>query len=59
MGVSVGGCLKQNMVFRRQRKREKVVVGPGSRECIAGYETSSCRELHARLKGLVGSANGR
>ena len=32
MGVS-GGCCKQNMVFIRQRKREKVTVGPGSKEC--------------------------
>ena len=23
MGVSVGGCFKQIMVFRRERKREK------------------------------------
>ena len=31
MYVPVGGCLKQDMVFRRQRKREIVMVGPGSR----------------------------
>ena len=54
MDVSIGGCLKQNMVFRRQRKREKVVVGPGSKECIAGYERNSCRELRVRWRGLVG-----
>ena len=29
--VSVGGCLKKNMASRRQRKREKVAVGQGSR----------------------------
>ena len=51
MDVSVGGCLKQNMVFGRQRKREKVIVGPGSNECIAGYETNSCRELRVRWRG--------
>ena len=28
MGVSVG-VLENNMVFRKQRKRKKVVVGPG------------------------------
>ena len=28
-GMSVGGCLKQRMVPRSQRKREKVVVGLG------------------------------
>ena len=33
MGVSVGRCLKQNMASRRQRKREKMIVGPGPREC--------------------------
>ena len=39
MNVPVGKCLNQSMVFRRQRKREKVAVGPGSREYKAGYET--------------------
>ena len=33
MDVSVWGCLRQNMVSRRQRKREKVAVGPGPGEC--------------------------
>ena len=51
--------MKQNMVFRRERKREKVVVGPGSKGCIAGYETISRRELRVRRRGLVGSADGR
>ena len=54
MGVSVGGCLKQSKVFRRQGKREKVVVGPGSKKCIAGYERNSCIELRVRWRGLVG-----
>ena len=46
MGVSVGGCLKQNMASRRQtkRKREKLAVGPESRECKAGYKTHKCKE---------------
>ena len=39
MVVSVGGYLKQNMASKRQRKREKVMVGPGSREYKAGYKT--------------------
>ena len=38
MVVSVGGCLKQGIVFRRERKREKLMVGPGSKDCITGYE---------------------
>ena len=46
--------MKQNMGFRRQRKRERVVFGPGSKECIAGYETNSRRELCVRWRGLVG-----
>ena len=54
MDVSVVRCLKQSILFRRQRNREKVVVGPGSKECIAGYERNSCRELRVRWRGLVG-----
>ena len=46
--------MKQSMVPRRQRKREQVVVGPGSKECIAGYEKKSCKELRVRWRGLVG-----
>ena len=43
MDVSVvGGCLKQDVVFGRQRKWVKVMVGPGSKECTAAYETNSC-----------------
>ena len=53
MNVPVVGCLKQYMAFRRQIKREKVVVGPGSKEYIARYETSNCRELRVRWRGLV------
>ena len=35
---SVGGCLKHNMASRREKKkREKVRVGPGLKECEAGY----------------------
>ena len=49
-----GGCFKQNRVFRRQRKREKMVVGPGSADCKAGYETNDCGELCARWRWLVG-----
>ena len=40
MGVSVGGCFKQIMVFRRESKSENLAVGPGSRYFKAGYETS-------------------
>ena len=40
-------------VFRRQRRREKVVVGPGSRECKAGYETKYRGKLRVRWRWLV------
>ena len=52
MGVSVRGCLKHNMVSRRQKKREKVAVGPGPSECKTGRETDNCGELRVRWKGL-------
>ena len=58
IGVSVGGCLKQNMVSRRQRKREKLAVGPGSRECKAGHETNNCGELRVRWRGLCALGKG-
>ena len=35
------------------RKTEKVVIGPGSKEYIAGYETNRCGELRVRWRGLV------
>ena len=45
MDVSVvGGCLKQDVVFGRQRKWVKVMVGPGSTECAAAYETKTVVE---------------
>ena len=46
------GCCKKNTAFRRERKREKVAVGPGSRECNAGYETKKCGELRVRCREL-------
>ena len=45
-------CLKQKMVSRRERKREKMAVGPGSIECKAGHETENCCELRVRWRGL-------
>ena len=55
MDVSVvGGCLKQDVVLGRQRKRVKVMVEPGSKECVAGYETKGCKEMRVRLRRLVG-----
>ena len=39
-------------VFQKTEKREKVPVGPGSRECKAGHETNNCEELCVRWKGL-------
>ena len=59
MHVSVGGCLKQNMASRRQRKREKVTVGPGSRECKAIYETNNFGELRVRIYRVSGQMGGR
>ena len=41
--ISSRGVLETGEVFGRQRKRVKVMVGPGSRKCVAGYEKSSCR----------------
>ena len=58
MGVSVGGCFKQNVVFRRERKREKVAVGPGSGECTAGYETNNCCDLRVRWRELCALGEG-
>ena len=45
-------CYKQNTAFRRERKREKVTVGPGSRVCKVGYETNICGDLRVRWRGL-------
>ena len=58
MNVSVGGCLKQNMASRRERKREKVRVGPGLRECEAGYKTNNCRELRVSGEGYMHRRGG-
>ena len=37
--------MKQNTAPKRETKREKVGIGPGLRECKAGHETDSYREL--------------
>ena len=58
MGVSVGGCFKQIMVFRRERKRGKVAVGPGSGECKAGYETNNRCDLRVRWRKLCALGEG-
>ena len=50
--MSVGGFCKQNTAFIKERKREEVAVGPGPRECKAGYETNNCGELRVRCRGL-------
>ena len=52
MGVSVGGCLKQDMASRRQRKREEVAVGPGLGDYEAGYVISNHGKLRVRWKRL-------
>ena len=48
-----GGCCKQSMVPRRQRKGEKVAAEPGTRECKAGYETNNCGELRVDGEGYA------
>ena len=53
-----GGCCKQSMSSRRQRKREKVAVGPGPRQCKAGDETKICGKLRLRWGGLCALGNG-
>ena len=53
MDVSLGGCLKKKMVFVRQRKREKVVFGPGSKEYIAGYETNNDEITGCKMDGIL------
>ena len=50
--------MKQNTAFRRERKREKVVAGPGSRECKAGYETNNRGESRVRWQGLCALGEG-
>ena len=53
--------MKQKMVFRRQRKRGKVAVVPGSRECNEENETNNCGQLRVRWKGpcALGEGGGR
>ena len=58
MGVSVGGCFKQIMVFRREKKRGNVALGPGSGECKAGYETNNRCDLRVRWRKLCALGEG-
>ena len=52
MDVLVRGCFERSMVSRRQKKREKVAAGPGSKECTAGHETQNYGKLRVRRRGL-------
>ena len=52
VGVSVEVGLKQNIASRRQRKSEKVTVGPGSGKCQDGYEKNNYGELRVRWREL-------
>ena len=54
MDAPVWGCLKQSMVPRKLRKREKVMVGPGSRGLKAGYETNNYGKFRVGWRLLVG-----
>ena len=51
--------MKQKMASRRQRKREKVAVGPRPREYKARYKTKSCGEFRVRWRGLFILEEGR
>ena len=41
------------MADTRRKKREKVGVGPGLRECEAGYETNNYGELRVDREGYM------
>ena len=57
MGVP-SGCYKQNLANTRRRKRAKVRIGPGLRECEVGYETIFCDELRLRWRGPLHKKRG-
>ena len=42
----------------KERGRWNVWVGPGLRECNAGYETNNCGEFRVRWSGLLHSKGG-
>ena len=50
--------MKQNKAPRRQRKREKMIVGKGPRDFRAVYETKICGELRVRCRWLCASGEG-
>ena len=50
--VSRGMLETEHCLQEREKEREKVRVGPGLRECEAGYETNNCVELRVRWRGL-------
>ena len=50
--------MKQNMASRGERKRDKVRVGPGLRECEARYETKNCGEFRVRWRELCALGEG-
>ena len=58
MGLSIGGCLKQNITFGRYIKTGKGSVGPGPKNCKAGYETNNCWELRVKWRGLYALGEG-
>ena len=43
--ASEGVLQTEHGLHKREKEREKVAVGPGPRECKAGYETNNCGEL--------------
>ena len=58
MDGSVRGAYDKKMVPRRQRKRGKVTVGPGSKDYKAGHETYKYGELRVKWRGLCALKGG-
>ena len=40
-------------LYKTEKEREKMGVGPGLRECEAGYEKNIYGEVHVRWRGLL------
>ena len=56
--VSRGVLEIEHGLHKREKKREKVAVGQGPRECKAGYETNNCGELRVRWRELFALGEG-
>ena len=58
MDVSTRWVSSTELGRYKTEKREKVSVGPGSREREAGYQTNNYEESRARWRGLLHSKEG-